>query len=267
MLNNDNKPKKIVIVGGGTAGWMTANLLACKWKETEICLVESKEIGIVGVGEGTTPHLKTFFDTIGLAESEWMPHCNATYKNGVTFNKWSAIAGFESYTHPFAAQTDDVFSVPLFFKNIQARMQGYSVNAHPDAYHLGTHLTKKNLAPLADECFPFGVAYAYHFDSALLGQFLAKKALGLGVRRIYGNVEGAIVKNDGNLSSVKLRDGSLLDADFFIDCSGFSSLLMQKALKIDFKSFADNLFNDAAVVMPSEIAKSSADRHSIHRTI
>lgn len=255
MLNNDGKPKKIVIVGGGTAGWMAANLLACKWKETEICLVESKEIGIIGVGEGSTPHLKLFFDAINVADSEWMSRCNATYKNGITFDKWSTNTGFESYFHPFSAQTDDIFTVPLFYKNIQARMQGYNVNAHPDQYFLESYLSKNNLGPLPAESFPFGIAYGYHFDSALLGQFLAEKAENLGVKRIYGNVNDVFVKSDGNLSAVKLSNGTQLAADFFIDCSGFNALLMQKALKVNYKSFKDNLINNAAVMMPSEISK------------
>ena len=126
MLNDDNKPQKILIVGGGTAGWIAANLLASKWKNTQISLVESADIGIIGVGEGSTPHLKLFFDSIGITDSEWMPRCNATYKNGISFEKWSALAGFESYFHPFAAQTDDIFTVPLFFKNIQARQECFS---------------------------------------------------------------------------------------------------------------------------------------------
>lgn len=255
MLNNDGTPKKVLIVGGGTAGWMAANLLVCKWQDTEICLVESKEIGIIGVGEGSTPHLKLFFDAIGVADSEWMPRCNATYKNGITFDKWSTKPGFESYFHPFAAQTDDIFTVPLFYKNIQARMQGYSVNAHPDRYFLETYLSSNNLGPLAAESFPFGIAYGYHFDSALLGQFLAEKAQNLGVKRIYGNVADVLVTNGGNLSAVKLSDDSQLEADFFVDCSGFNALLMQKTLKVNYMSFKDNLVNDAAVVMASEISK------------
>jgi 2-polyprenyl-6-methoxyphenol hydroxylase-like FAD-dependent oxidoreductase len=255
MLNHDGKPKKIAIIGGGTAGWIAANLLACKWKETEICLVESKEIGIIGVGEGSTPHLKLFFDDIDVAESQWMPRCNATYKNGITFDKWSTVKGFESYFHPFAAQTDDIFTVPLFFKNIQDRMQGYNVNAHPDKYFLESYLTKNNLGPLPNECFPFGVAYGYHFDSALLGQFLAEKAQSRGVKRVYGTVADVFIDDNGNLNSVKLTDDTLIAADFFLDCSGFNSLLMQKTLKVNYKSFKDNLVNDAAVVMPSELTQ------------
>lgn len=254
MSDNECKPKKVLIVGGGTAGWMAANLLACKWQGTEICLVESKQIGIIGVGEGSTPHLKLFFDAIGVADQQWMPRCNATYKNGITFDKWSAVAGFETYFHPFAAQTDDVFTVPLFFKNIQARRQGYDVNAHPDNYFLESYLARNNLGPLPDESFPFGVAYGYHFDSALLGQFLAENAQSKGVKRIFGNVADIIVNNDGSLSAATLSDGTLLEADFFIDCSGFDSLLMQKTLKVSYVSFKDNLFNDSAVVMPTAIS-------------
>ena len=174
MTNNMTRHKKFLIVGGGTAGWMAANLLATQLEGVDISLIESKDIGIIGVGEGSTPHLKLFFDMIKVPDAEWMPQCNATYKNGITFDGWSKIGGYESYFHPFAAQLDDIFTVPLFFKNVLARMQGYNVCAHPDDYFLETYLTRNNLGPLADESFPFGVAYAYHFDSALLGKFLAE---------------------------------------------------------------------------------------------
>ena len=255
MINTQNKPKKILIVGGGTSGWMAANLFANKWTETEVFLVESADIGIIGVGEGSTPHLKLFFDSINVADSEWMPHCNATYKNGITFDKWSNIRGFEEYFHPFAAQVDDLFTVPHFFRNLQARMQGHDVNAHPDSYFLETYLSKHNLGPIPDESFPFGVAYGYHFDSALLGKFLAEHAQKNGVKRIIGNVSEVLLSESGAISSLQLSDGMQLEADFFIDCSGFNSLLMQQALNIEHKSFKDNLFNDSAVVMPSEISK------------
>ena len=251
MLNPGGKPKKIVIVGGGTAGWMAANLLATHWQDTEICLIESQEIGIIGVGEGSTPHLKLFFDAIKLSDAQWMPSCNATYKVGITFDQWSSVKGFESYFHPFAAQTDDVFTLPLFFKNIQARMQGHAVDAHPDKYFLESYLAKNQLGPLAAESFPFGIAYGYHFDSALLGQFLAQHAQGLGVTRIEGKVGDVQLDGNGDISAVKLEGDKVLEADFFIDCSGFHSLLLQQSLQVSFNSYQDSLFNDAAVVMPS----------------
>lgn len=253
MTNEQQKPKRILIVGGGTAGWMAANLLASRWEDVEICLLESTEIGIIGVGEGSTPHLKFFFDAIGVSESEWMPRCNATYKNGISFLNWSAIPGYEHYFHPFPAQTDD-FTVPIFFSHINARKQGNNANAHPDNYFLETYLTKKCLGPIPVESFPFNVAYGYHFDATLVGQFLAEKALSRGVKRIFGTLAEVVHGSNGELASVRLEDNSIQSADFFIDCSGFRSLLLQGALKSTFKSFRENLFNNAAVVMPSEIS-------------
>ncbi|MBE8717973.1 tryptophan halogenase family protein [Cellvibrio polysaccharolyticus] len=254
MADTTGKPEKILIVGGGTAGWMAANLIVSRWNDVEVCLLESTEIGIIGVGEGSTPHLKFFFDTIGVTESEWMSRCNATYKNGISFAGWSSVTGFESYFHPFPAQVDD-YTVPVFFEHTRARLQGKPVNAHPDHYFLETYLTKHNLGPIPAESFPFGVAYGYHFDSHLLGQFLAEKALSRGVKRVFGTLTEVIFNADEELASVRLSDDSFLDADFFVDCSGFKSLLMQGALKVNFKSFKDNLFNNAAVVMPTPISR------------
>ena len=114
-------PRHIVILGGGTAGWMAANLLAHHLgAAVSITVVESPEIGIVGVGEGSTPQLKAFFDTLGIAEADWMPRCNATYKTGIAFKGWSDAAGYESYFHPFPTELDG-FTAPAFFVNAYAR--------------------------------------------------------------------------------------------------------------------------------------------------
>ena len=103
--------RSIVIVGGGTAGWMTAALLAHAWRDagTEITLVESDAIGIIGVGEGSTPKMRRFFAKLGLTDAEWMPACNGTYKCGIRFPKWSTRPGYESYYHPFFTMSDDPF--------------------------------------------------------------------------------------------------------------------------------------------------------------
>lgn len=255
MINETSKPKKILIVGGGTAGWMVANLMVLRWPDIEIFLLESTEIGIIGVGEGSTPHLKFFFDTIDVTEQEWMPRCNATYKNGISFVNWSSIPGFESYFHPFPAQTDDLLTVPIFFGDIKARMQGNSLSAHPDNYFLETYLTQKSLGPIPAENFPFGVGYGYHFDATLLGQFLAEKAVSKGVKRVFGTVTEVMHGSNGELTSVRVGDDSILEADFFVDCSGFKSLLLQGALKAPYKSFKENLFNNSAVVMPDPISQ------------
>lgn len=253
MTTNDQK-QKILIVGGGTAGWMVANLFATRWSDKEVILVESSDIGIIGVGEGSTPQLKLFFDAIGIDEKEWMPQCNATYKNGISFTNWSAVPGYEKYFHPFPAQTDG-YTTPVFFNNIQARLQGYDVSAHPDSYFLATYLAKQGLGPIAARSFPFDVAYGYHFDSGLLGQFLASKAISKNVKRVIATIDNVILNDRGEVQSVKLDDGSLLSADFFVDCSGFTSLLLQKSLGATFKPFKENLFNDSAVVMPTPISE------------
>ena len=95
--------KKILIVGGGTAGWMTANLFAKHWqhKNIEICLLEAPDIPIIGVGEGSTPYIRTLFEQLEIPEQEWMSKCNATFKNGIQFDHWSSTEGYSGYFHPF----------------------------------------------------------------------------------------------------------------------------------------------------------------------
>ena len=244
--------RKILILGGGTAGWMAANLLAKRWAHLnlEICLLESSDIGTVGVGEGSTPQLKSFFDYMEIAEAEWMPACHATYKNGIRFCNWSTRPGFESYFHPFPAQPDD-YSAPAFFYNSYLRRKGIDLVAHPDQFFLASYLAKHNLGPIAAHNFPFQVGYGYHFDSGLVGQFLKRHALGLGVKHIDARVAEVRLDPAGNIQQLHTADGTQLAADFYIDCSGFAGVLIQQALKAEFVSFASNLFNDSAVVMPT----------------
>jgi 2-polyprenyl-6-methoxyphenol hydroxylase-like FAD-dependent oxidoreductase len=248
------KPQKVLVVGGGTAGWMAANLISVRWPDADISLLESPHVGVIGVGEGTTPHLKFFFDALGIKDSEWMPRCNATYKNGIYFDNWSHKPGYNNYFHPFPAQVDEL-TVPMFFRNIKQRIQGVDVTAHPDHFFLESYLTKHNLGPIPAENFPFTVAYGYHFDSALLGEFLAERAVKNGLKRLEGTIVDVVRNASGAIGSVRLDDDTVLDADFFVDCTGFRSLLLQGALEVPFVSYKNNLFNDAAVVMPSPISE------------
>ena len=253
-MTNSQMPKKILIVGGGTAGWMAANLLAKRWQNqgVSIELLESPEIGIIGVGEGSTPQLKLFFDTIGVDESEWMPACNATFKNGIRFVDWSVRPGFEQYFHPFPAQSD-VFTTASFFKHCHLRRQGMDVDAHPDQFFLASQLAVQGLGPKAVESFPLEVAYGYHFDSGLLGKFLAAKAGAAGVVHHSAKMVDIRRNEQGDITALILESGDQIAADFFIDCTGFASLLLQKKLGVPFVSFANNLFNDRAVVAPTPI--------------
>ena len=246
--------KNIVILGGGTAGWMTANLLQKKWRQrgVQISVVESPDIGIIGVGEGSTPLLKEFFDSLEISESEWMPQCNATYKNGISFNDWSTVPGYESYFHPFPCSLDFA-TFGFLYKYTELRRKGADVLAHPNRFSLMAGLTERKLAPLPAENFPFHFQYGYHFDSVLIGKFLREKAKESGVSHIEATVEKVEQESDGSIKSLLLNTGQIISGDFFVDCSGFASILLQKTLKVPFVSFSENLFNDSAVAIPTDI--------------
>src|SRR6202521_2212481 len=174
--------RRIVVVGGGSAGWMTALILARSLIEqgVEITVVESPAVGIIGVGEGSTPWLRGFFDSLGIEESEWMPACHATYKCGITFDGWSTKPGFERYFHPFESILDNL-TMTQFVHNVEARINGADLHAHPDRFFIAARLAAGRRAPKARENFPFDIWPGSHFDAVLLGQFLPNKALERGV--------------------------------------------------------------------------------------
>lgn len=248
--------KKIVIAGGGTAGWMCALIMARQWmsKGFQIALIESPEVGIIGVGEGSTPALKTFFDSLDIAEAEWMPACNATYKCGISFEHWSRRLGYERYFHPFSAALDRQ-TLPIFMHNVQARLRGADLYAHPDRFFISSRIAHECLSPVAPENFPFDVHYGYHFDAGLLGKFLRKKAVERGVVHFVDHINQVQQDAEGNISALLTQSGALHMADVFVDCTGFAGLLVQKTLHTPFVSYANNLLNDAAVAMPSDIGE------------
>ncbi len=205
--------RRIVVVGGGSAGWMTA---------------------------------------LRIEESEWMPECHATYKCGITFDGWSTKPGFERYFHPFASMLDNL-TMTQFVHNVDARINGTEVYAHPDRFFIASRLAAKHLAPKPAEHFPFDIWHGYHFDSVLLGQYLHKKALQRGVRYLTAHVTHANLDEHGAIASLGTREGPAIAGDLFVDCTGFAGLLITQALKTPFVSFAENLFNDAAIAMPTPI--------------
>ena len=246
--------RRIVIVGGGSAGWMTALIFARSLidRGVKITVLESPTVPIIGVGEGSTPWLRGFFDSLGIEESEWMPACHATYKCGITFDGWSTKPGFERYFHPFASMLDNL-TMTQFVHNVEARIGGADVPAHPDRFFIAARLAAERRAPKAHDSFPFDIWHGYHFDAVLLGQFLHRKALERGVRYQSCHVTHANLDPEGFIASVASREGEAIAADLFVDCTGFAGLLIDKALRTPFVSFAGNLFNDAAVAMPTPI--------------
>jgi tryptophan 6-halogenase len=242
---------RFVILGGGTAGWMAACLIAKRWPQHDVTVIESPDIGIIGVGEGSTPQLRAFFDTLGLTEAEWMPKCNATYKAGISFHGWSERPGFEQYFHPFHTQLDG-FTEPQFAFHTRARRTGRDVWAHPDRFFLGAKLAAERLAPVAADSFPFEIGYGYHFDAVRVGQFLRDHAVQkLGVLHLERTINEVLLDAEGNVQALLAADEELIVGDFFLDCSGFRAAIIQKALGEPFLPFAENLFNDRAVAMPT----------------
>ncbi|MFC3095503.1 tryptophan 7-halogenase [Alteromonas sediminis] len=248
-------PLHVVIAGGGTAGWMAANLFAalCPKERVRVTLVESPDIGIIGVGEGSTPTLKRFFEIIKVPEQVWMPTCNATYKVGIKFNDWSPKSGIHSYRHPFISQTD-IFTQRAFEVNCHTRRLGLDTHTRPEDFLINGVLAKKNLGPLTPAHFPFTIQYGYHFDSALLGQFLSEHAQKQGVTHIKKGILAVKTHPDTSIASLLCDDDTEISGDFFIDCTGFRSLLLQQTLGVQFKSYKSNLFNDSAVVLPTSIS-------------
>ena len=242
----------IVVLGGGSAGWITACLLHRELGRhgTSITLVESPQIGIIGVGEGSTPQLKAFFDHLGIAEDDWMAACDATYKLGIRFTGWSERSGYETYFHPFPGPVD-LHTEPGFVRNCALARRGVDVPAHPDDWFLATYLAEAGKAPHPSATFPFPPSYGYHFDAHKLGAFLREWGKQQGIAHRSFQVEQVELADNGDVAALRCENGVRIVGDIFIDCSGFRSLIAQQALGVPFVCYDDSLFNDAAVVMPT----------------
>ncbi|MBB6520023.1 tryptophan halogenase family protein [Pseudoteredinibacter isoporae] len=247
----------ILIVGGGTAGWMAANLMKSRWPNSNIQLIESPQIGTVGVGEGSTPAMKSFFAKLGIPESEWMPKCNATFKTGISFPNWTGDKNYPSYFHPFYSHFD-LETAKAFFKNCDLRRQGFEADANPDKFWLSARLAMDKRAPKTQKRLPFELDYAYHFDAGALGDFLREKAVASGVKHLEGEIEQVeLCSESGVIDNLRSKQHGLINADLYIDCSGFRSILLQQQLKVPFHSYQNRLFNDRAVAILTETHNSS----------
>ena len=244
--------RHVAIVGGGTAGWMTALLLSTSkfGPGLKVTVLDSPAAEGVDAGgaEGSTPSLRAFFDSLGIDEAEWMPACDATYRSGITFDRWSTRPGHERWFHPFPSMLDSL-TMPQFLRNVHARLGGADVPAHPDRFFMSQRLALEGLAPRPAHEFPFDIGYGYHVDADLLAAFLRAKALQRGVASVSRPMNSATLDERGDIRALELDGGDRLAADFFVDCSGFASLLLGQALRTPYVSFSGMLFNDAAVAM------------------
>ncbi|TJZ54304.1 tryptophan 7-halogenase [Streptomyces piniterrae] len=257
---------KVVIVGGGTAGWMTASYLKAAFGERiQITLVESGNVGTVGVGEATFSDIRHFFEFLGLKEKDWMPACNATYKLAVRFENWREKDHY--FYHPFE-QMRSVNGFPLTDWWLhQSPTERFDKDCFVMASVIDAGRSPRMLdGTLIDQPFDEGAdemqgltmsehqgktqfPYAYHFEAALLAKYLTKYAVDRGVKHIVDDVKQVNLDDRGWISGVTTAEHGDLTGDVFIDCTGFRGLLLNKALEEPFISYADTLPNDSAVAL------------------
>ncbi|MGH3787680.1 MAG: tryptophan halogenase family protein [Pseudonocardiaceae bacterium] len=254
-----NAIKKIVILGGGTAGWMAASYLGKALNETvDITVLAAPEIPTLGVGEATIPNLQTaFFDFLEIDEGEWMPACNASYKMAIKFVNWRTGGEGISQLRKFGERTDHFYHIfgllPYFEQLPLSHYWVYRTWAEQTdepfdyaCYHEPLILDEKRSPRWMDGSR--ATNYAWHFDAHLVADFLRRFSTGtLGVRHIEDRMEHVRHRPDGSIESLSTRSGHTLEADLFIDCSGFRGLLINEAMAEPFLDMSDHLLCDSAI--------------------
>lgn len=246
--------RKIVIVGGGTAGWMTAAALAryLYTDDYQIQLVESDQIGTVGVGEATIPGIRDFNNKLGIDENEFMRFTQATYKLGIQFEGWTQKN--DKYLHPFGYFGHPLNGVPFHHYWVKAYQQGDTENISDFSLAYNMALKEKFVHPNNDPKSIFSTYfYAFHLNATLYAQFLRNFATEKGVLRTEGKVQQIHQNSEnGHITSIELETGSQIEGDLFIDCTGFRGLLIEQTLKTGYQDWSHWLPCDRAVAIQSE---------------
>ncbi|WP_296818598.1 tryptophan halogenase family protein [Brevundimonas sp.] len=250
-VERDTRPiQSVLVVGGGTAGWMAAAALKrALGPDREVRLVESDEIGIVGVGEATVPAIRQFNALIGLDEAEFMRATQATFKLGIQFVDWGRKG--HTYFHPFGAFGLGTDLGGFHQGWLAARAEG--LNTPIEAYSLCAQAARKGkMARLEpDPRSPLQAFHsAYHFDASLYARYLRGFCERLGVERIEGKILDADLRPDGFVAGVRLADQRVLEADLFIDCTGFRGLLIEQKLHAGYEEWSHWLPMDRAIAVP-----------------
>ncbi|MEZ9198443.1 tryptophan halogenase family protein [Shewanella sp. 10N.286.54.B9] len=242
---NTNKPiKNVVIAGGGTAGWMAAAALSkLLGKNLNVSLIESDDIPTVGVGEATIPTLHVFHRLLGINEQEFMAATNATFKLAISFENWRDEN--QDYLHSFGFLGKDCWAAGFQHFWLKGRQKGFASEIGDYcAEHLGSRTGKFAVLPNQD------LNHAYHLDAGLYAKFLRKIAEQHGINRIEGKItEVNLNQQDGQIESLQLASGQLVEGDLFIDCTGFRGLLIEDALHTGFEDWSHWLPCDSAIAV------------------
>jgi tryptophan 7-halogenase len=253
MMTSDAniKPKKkVVIAGGGTSGWLAAAAFGkLLGKNLDICLIESDEIGRIGVGEATIPPLRNFHKLIGINEQELMSSIQATFKLGIEFTNWGRKG--DNYFHSFGITGKDCWACDFQHFWLAGKEKGIAAEFGAYCPELQAALEGRVLG--SDQS---GVNYAYHLDAGLYADFLKKHAFKHGVKLVEGMIEKvAINPENGYIQSLELRDGQIIEGDLFLDCTGFRARLIEGALNTTYEQYGHYLPCDSAVAIQTELAR------------
>lgn len=277
---NQGKPiHSILIVGGGTAGWLSAAYLQrAVGKTVRIQLVESPTIGRIGVGEATVQTLRWTMAFLGFSEADWMPVAGATYKTGIRFEQWNQppSEGPEHFYHPFYERHEPkVHPIPTYFPEIG---DGISLMHYwhkrylagdktPYAYAVtpGPSICDARKSPRFKDAPSHEIPTAYHLDAHRFGDFLMKTCIERGVDHVSDDVTEVMVNEQGYISGVRTKDHGVLSADLYIDCSGFRSIILKQALHEPFLSASKYLWNDAAVATRPANAPGDIEPYTLAR--
>ncbi len=266
-MDDTSSVRSILVVGGGTAGWLSATYLRRALPDVKVTLVESSDIPTIGVGEATIPTLVQTFRFLGLEEEEWMPKCNATFKTAIRFSGWRKPAPGQAehvYWHPFFKRGVPLVvnpyqspyfpeigeGIPLMHYWLQRHLAG---DREPFAFacNEGPALCEALKSPRFKDKPEYELRSAYHFDAGLVAEVLKDVGRDRGVEHVVATVAGVLLDERGWIDRIKLEGGRELKADLYLDCSGFRGLLINQALQEPFLSDSGSLFNDSAIAIQS----------------
>jgi tryptophan 7-halogenase len=252
-MNKENNPiSRIIILGGGSSGWISAAYLSKALKNVSITVIESENIARIGVGEATIPSIKNeLFDFLEIPEEEWMPKAQGSYKLGIKYSNWRKNRSEKPddyFYHPFSEVPlcDDIPLSSIWNLNktrCDRENKPYEYSCFTAPYICDKNLSPKYLDGKKE------VHYAYHFDALLVADFLAEWSMKRGVKRVIDNIDDIKLDVNGSITKLIGRDKKSYEADLFIDCTGFASVLLEKTLKEPFVSFSESLLTDSAVAV------------------